>query len=413
MKLVSPSEVKGGAFTPPSKSATIRAFAAAALADGKSTITNPSDCDDALSALKCIKALGSAISYRDCKVIVEGRSGKIESKLDCGESGLCIRMFSSISALFDRRMILVAKGSLKKREVGFIEAPLKSLGAECSTNNGFPPVKVKGPISGRHVFIDGSHSSQFLSGLLIALPLCASDSTIYVANLKSKPYITMTLNLLREFGIKIRPSNDFSKFSIFGNQYYKPSKYIVEGDWSSASFLLVAGAIAGKVKVKGINPSSCQADRAIIDGLIRAGASVKTTKNTVEVQSNTPLRGFEFDATHCPDLFPPLAVLACCCKGKTRLKGASRLKGKESDRGKALVSELGKLGAKIALRGDVLEIVGSRLHGGIVDSHNDHRIAMACAIAGLVCERGVSIKNPQCVKKSFPRFFDVLENLRS
>jgi 3-phosphoshikimate 1-carboxyvinyltransferase len=221
----------------------------------------------------------------------------------------------------------------------------------------------------------------------------------------------MTLGLLREFGIKVKCNKSLSRFDMLGGQRYMARTSTVEGDWSGAAFLLVAGAIAGKVQVDGLNMHSRQADRAILRALRLAGAKVKLGKGSVSVKEHE-LRAFKFDATDCPDLFPPLAALACNCAGTSVIFGAKRLAGKESNRAIALQAELGKMGAKIQVSKDRMLVVGGRLRGAKVDSHNDHRVAMSCAIAALNSAKGADIKNERCVSKSYPQFFRDLESLQ-
>jgi 3-phosphoshikimate 1-carboxyvinyltransferase len=245
----------------------------------------------------------------------------------------------------------------------------------------------------------------------MALPLCPQDSVLTVANLKSKPYLSMTRSLLKEFGIIIHHDGELRRFEIPGKQAYHPRTYRVEGDWSGGAFPLVAGAIAGRVKVRGLSDKSLQADRAILEALEKSGARVRSEGNAVTVEQSR-LEAFEFDATDCPDLFPPLVALACHCKGRSVIQGTERLRHKESDRALALVREFRKMGAHIRVQGGTMEVTGGRLKGGEVCSHNDHRIAMACAVAGLGSEKGVAIREWACVAKSYPQFFDDLEALR-
>lgn len=406
------SEINGSIKAPASKSMMIRAVAAAALAEGKSTIRNPSLCEDGIAAIACARALGAKVTVQKDCVTVEGGIKATDGTLDCGESGLCMRMFAPIAAAAEGNFTLTGRGSLLKRQVGMMQQPLEALGAKCSTSSGMPPVKVQGQIRGGEIEIDGSQSSQFLTGLLMALPLCKEDSLVHVKNLKSRPYLQMTLELLQEFGVEVRANAQLSEFAINGMQSYKPIHYEVEGDWSGAAFLLVAGAIAGKVEVNGLRKDSLQGDKEIVDALKKAGAKVKMAREGAVVES-VPRSSFEFDATDCPDLFPPLAVLACNCSGTSRIRGAGRLRGKESDRGAALVSELGKLGATIELKGDEMLVAGTKLKGGVqLDSHNDHRIAMACAVAALKCEGKVEIRNAGCVSKSYPKFFEDLQKIQ-
>ncbi|MFA5106555.1 MAG: 3-phosphoshikimate 1-carboxyvinyltransferase [Candidatus Micrarchaeia archaeon] len=412
MKKIQPGAIGGTVAAPASKSMMQRAVAAAALAGGKSIISNPSDCDDAKASIGCAQALGARVSKKGGSVEITGGRPEKGGVLDCHESGLSLRMFTPIAALYGHEFTITGTGSILKRPVGMVQKPLARLGAKCSTNNGLPPIRVRGPLKGGKTSVDGSTSSQFVTGLLMALPKCENDSEINVAGLKSRPYVQMTMQLLGRFGIGIGADEELARFSIEGGQEYSPAKYNVEGDWSGAAFLLVAGAIAGNANVTGLDMESLQADRAVLEALELAGAKTVFGNNGLLAQNQGELEAFEFDATECPDLFPPLAALAANCKGTTRIKGASRLAGKESDRGLALVQEFGRLGCKIRVSGDAMEITGSKLAGGIVEAHNDHRIAMACAVAALNASAPVSITGEECVAKSYPGFFEDLESLR-
>jgi len=410
MKRVEPSSLEGNVTAPPSKSMMQRAVAAAALAHGPTVLLNPSFCEDALAALSIAEGLGAEVKREPRKVWIEGGGRPRGHRLACGESGLCMRLFTPIAALFERPFTLTAAGSLGSRPMAALEEPLRALGANCQTHYGFPPIAVRGSIRGGKVSLDGSMSSQVASGFLMALPLCPQDSVLTVSHLKSKPYLRMTLSLLKEFGIIIRHDENLRRFEITGKQAYHPRTYRVEGDWSGGAFLLVAGAIAGRVKARGLSEKSLQADRAVLEALEQAGARISSDGNSVTVERSR-LKAFEFDATDCPDLFPPLAALACHCEGKSVIQGAERLRHKESDRALALVSELGKMGARIQVQGGTMEVRGGRLKGGDVFSHHDHRIAMACAVAGLDSEKGVGIRDWTCIGKSYPKFFDDLEAL--
>jgi 3-phosphoshikimate 1-carboxyvinyltransferase len=260
------------------------------------------------------------------------------------------------------------------------------------------------------VRVDGSLSSQFLSGLLFALPLCTGSSEIRVRHLRSTPYVALTLSLLTRFGICWNADERFESFSIQGGATYRPTSYRVEGDWSGAAFLLVAGAITGKVRVRNLQVDSLQADVGILEAIQTAGARVATDADSVTVEHND-LRGFSFDATDCPDLFPPLVALACHCRGTSLLYGADRLRSKESNRAEALLDVFSRVGARITLAGDRIEVEGTRLRGGVVDAHKDHRIAMAGALAGLTAEEGVAISGWKAVSKSFPAFFQVMQSI--
>jgi 3-phosphoshikimate 1-carboxyvinyltransferase len=410
MKLIKPGAASGSVRAPPSKSMMQRALIIAYLAKGESVITNPTFCDDAIATMDVVQILGAQVAKGPEGVMVQGGGIPRGGVLDCGESGTCMRMISAVAALSGREFKITGKGSLKKRPMGMVEEPLRALGAECRSAGGFPPIRIKGPIHGGRIKVDGSVSSQFLSGLLMALPICKEDSEIVVADLKSGAYVGMTRTIMKMFGADVQSVDGGGRFLIEGSQGYRGRRYAVEGDWSGAAFLLVAGAIGGSVRVERLAKGT-QPDQGIMDALFVAGADIVSEEDAVKVDAGD-LRAFEFDATDCPDLFPPLAVLACNCKGKSVIMGATRLKHKESDRGAVLATELGRLGADIKVIGDRMEITGKLLKGGRIDSHGDHRIAMAGAVAALNCENGVEIKDEKCVSKSYPGFFADLESLR-
>lgn len=416
MKVIKPSEVKGRVKAPPSKSATIRAVAAALLADGVSIIINPSSCDDAAAALSIANDLGGVFIRGEDRVLINGNEGFRRSpsppvSINCNESGLCMRMFPPIAAVAGHNCVLGATGSLMTRPVAMVES-LAAFGVTCKTVQGHPPVTIDGRLRGNTVHIDGSVSSQFLTGLLMALPLCDEDSRVHVHNLASKPYIAMTIAMAQTFGIVIDHDEGMTVFGIRGRQRYRAASVMIEGDWSGASFLLVAGAIAGSVTVHGLSMNSCQADRAILSALDAAGAACRTGEGLVTVEKKD-LNPFEFDARDCPDLVPPLVALAAHCRGKSTIHGTERLRHKESDRSGALSSEFGRMGVTVNVEPDRIEIEGSQPRAARVDSHNDHRIAMACAVAALGAAGDVAIASAGCVTKSYRDFFEDLESIRS
>jgi 3-phosphoshikimate 1-carboxyvinyltransferase len=404
-----PSAIKGQVKVPTSKSMTQRAIAAALLADGQSVIHNPSYCDDSLAAMSIAVGLGARVEPEPEELRITGSVVLKEPKLNCGESGLAIRMFSPIAALYPSEITMVGASSLKKRPMHMIEEALNQLGAKCSSSEGFLPITIHGPVSGGYCEIDGSVSSQLLTGLLMALPLATRDSEIKVNNLKSKPYIDMTLQILKSFGITIRNTR-YEMFHISGNQKYMPQNYTVEGDWSGGSFLLVAGAINGELTVKGLNTDSKQSDMAILKALTTAGAKMKIDGDKIEI-SKSVLKAFDFDATESPDLFPPLVTLASFCDGTSNIKGVSRLIHKESDRAKTLKEEFGKMNIRVEIKDDIMSVTGGKPSGAHVESHEDHRIAMAVAVTALGAKGRVSIRDSQCVSKSYPGFFEDLHNL--
>ena len=408
-RYLEPSALKGSIKAPASKSMSQRAIAAALLADGQSIIHNPSYCDDSLAAMSIAVGLGARVEPQVNELKIFGSSILKEPKLNCGESGLAIRMFSPIAALYPAEITMVGANSLKKRPMFMIEEALNQLGVKCKSSGGFLPLTIQGPIVGGSCEIDGSVSSQVLTGLLMALPLAAKSSDIKVKNLKSKPYIDMTIQILKSFGITVE-NNDYSLFHIPGNQKYIPQNYTVEGDWSGGAFLLVAGAINGQLCVKGLRKDSMQSDVSIIKALENAGAQMIISDDQIEI-TRSELKAFEFNATDSPDLFPPLVALASYCEGISAIKGVSRLIFKESDRARSLKEEFGKMNVNIEVKDDMMYVTGGNPHGAKVESHDDHRIAMAVAVSSLGATGKVSIRDSQCVAKSYPSFFDDLRQL--
>lgn len=407
---VYPSHTGGLIDAPPSKSSMQRAVAAALLARGMTTIENPSYADDSLSALKMAECLGARVSKDPHRVTIMGGFSPVSTTLNPGESGLGVRMFSPIAALHDREIILSGKGSLMSRPMDIIANSLNELGATVTTTGGLLPVRVKGPLTGGECTVDGSLSSQFLTGLLFALPLARNDSLIKVTELKSRPYIDLTLKVLNHFGVEIE-NHDYREFRIRGRQRYIPCDYRVEPDWSGLAFHAVLGATGDAVTIKGTEEEPVQADSAIMAFLERAGATVINEKGSLSVKAES-VEGFRADLTDCPDLAPPLVALAVSCIGRTELTGTARLKVKESDRAETLHKEFAALGATIKVLSDSIMIEGgTKLRGGIVNSHGDHRIAMALAIAAAKAEGPVIIEGAEAVSKSYPGFFDDIAKL--
>lgn len=404
--IISPVPIEGRVSANASKSAMQRAIAAALMAKGKSIIYNPGKSNDCLAALDVAQNLGAEINYVNDKIEIIGRGVEpASSEINCGESGLGIRMFTPIAAISERPLIIQAEGSLKSRPVSFFEEILPQLNVRCQTQNGKPPISLQGPLQARDITVDGSLSSQFLTGLLMAYGFKAENNTITVTDLKSKPYIDLTLQVMQHFGVKV-VNEDFKKFHFGNRQHFRACDYTVEGDWSGAAFLLVAGAVAGQAEVDNLNIRSAQSDKAILQALEKAGAKVMKGMFTILIEKGT-LNAFEFDATDCPDLFPPLVALAANCNGTTILKGTDRLAHKESDRAKTLKEEFGKLGIRIELKKEEMLIYGGTgIHAAETSSHYDHRIAMACAVAALNADAPVKITHAEAVNKSYPEFWN-------
>ena len=305
----------------------------------------------------------------------------------------------------------------------FFDEIFPKLGITIRSNNGRLPIQIQGPLQPKDIFIDGSLSSQFLTGLLIAFAKAAmTPVTIQVSDLKSKPYIDLTIAMMKDFGYKVE-HDDYKRFFIqpqpqqgpvtFHEDPWIPLRVVVEGDWSGAAFLLVGGAINGNISVTGLNLSSAQADRAILQALAMAGVNHSIMNTEVNVLSSQVWgKPFHFNATDCPDLFPPLVALAAYCNGDSVIEGVSRLLHKESNRALTLQEEFKKMGVEIALQDDLMVIKGTGVvTGAIVHSHHDHRVAMACAVAALKANGETRIEGAEAVNKSYPGFYDNLKML--
>ncbi len=400
-----------GALTPPcSKSYAQRALAAALLAEGGSELHGIDFCDDTLSALRCIETLGARVVRSGPALRIEGGLRPRGGRLFTGESGLATRLFTPIASLWHEPVRIEGEGTLLARPMGALLEPLRTLGVAVCDRGGRLPLEVCGPMRGGAVTVDGSLSSQFVTGLLLALPLAAGETTVRVTDPVSTPYIDMTLDTAARFGVEIC-RNGYEEFFVEGMQRYAPATMEIEGDWSAAAMLLVAGATAGEVCVRNIRTLSKQADTAVIRALERAGAGLVCEAGSVTA-ARRPLRAFEFDATHCPDLFPALAALAAAADGTSLLRGVRRLRHKESDRAEAIRSEYGRLGIEVVIDDDTMAVRGGAVRGGRVSAHGDHRIAMSLAVAALRAGGEVVIEGAECVSKSYPSFFEDLQRLR-
>ncbi len=412
---IKPSSISGNLVAPSSKSSMQRACAAALLHHGSTILYNAGSSNDDLAALDVIQKLGAIVHYNTDKSNTIKSKGvqPISNNINFGESGLGIRMFTPIAALSNASLELNGKGSLPSRPMNFFDEIFPSLGIQIQSKNGKLPLIIQGPLVPANITVDGSLSSQFITGLLMAYSAANAEATITVNNLTSKPYIDLTLDVMKDFGMNIPVNNNYESFSFLSSKMQSTGHiyYTVEGDWSSASFLLVAAAIAGNIIINGLNTNSSQADKAIISALVLAGCKPVIEKNAVSI-STTDLYAFEFDATDCPDLFPPLVALAAYCKGTTVIHGVKRLPHKESNRGTTLQEEFGKMGIAIQLQNDEMFITGNDVIGTTINPHNDHRIAMACAVAGLRAKGDTIIDNPHVVNKSYPGFFTDLQKLQ-
>lgn len=414
--IVHPSTISGRVKAPRSKSDMQRACAAALLHKGTTTINDPGRSKDDIAALDVISKLGATINDHHEFIIVNSK-GVLPKQhtINCGESGLGIRMFTPIAALSSDSLTITGVGSLVNRPMNFFNETFPQLGISISSNYGKLPLRIKGPLIPASIEVDGSLSSQFLTGLLMSYSAANSKQVeIRVNDLTSRPYIDMTLRVMEAFGMKSPKVKNYSSFYFDTKEHVSSTgniSYTIEGDWSGAAFMLVAGAITGNVEVGGLKSASLQADKKIMEVLQLAGAKIDWEGEIIRVKTGN-LKAFYFDASECPDLFPPLVALAAFCEGKTMIQGASRLKHKESDRAFTLINEFSKLGLVISQEGDCLVIQGvEKITGAMVDAHGDHRIAMALATAGLRSTDTLLIRNAESVAKSYPDFFDDLVKL--
>ena len=408
-KTILPFKYQGSLVANPSKSYLQRAIVCAVLAKEKTLflIDNPSD--DVSAALRLLPALGA--SFQNGIILPTSSASRLdELELSCGESGLLLRLMSTIGMGFAKRLILHGEGTLLLRSIVSLVDQLRAIGLQVESNNGFLPIIIEGEITNSSLSVNASDSSQFLSGLLISLSQRPFDSVVNVSALSSEPYIDLTMAVLNDFGVRIR-HEDYKTFYIKGNQMMSPQKISIEGDWSGASNHVVGAAISGEITMKGLSIISTQADKSILDALSDFGAMVKVHEHEIKVQQNEK-RPFVFNATHCPDLFPPLAILACAAIGTSEIIGLHRLVNKESNRQLSIIKLLNVLGVNYKIVSDSIFIEGNGVvQGGTIATYNDHRMSMASAIAACIASSDIIIDNVSCVSKSYPNFFNDLEAL--
>ena len=406
------SRLAGSVRAPPSKSHTHRAFFCAALARGKSRLLLPLKCDDTLVTTTALSAVGATIQWKSKEAAVIGamKLRNPSGPILCGESGTTLRFMTAVCATMPFETEISGEPSLLRRPIRDLVVALEKLGASSACQDECPPIRVKGPIKGGSIEIRGDISSQYISALLIAAPLAKTPVNIgIVGPLESKGYVSLTLEMQRKFGIKTRSKDDLTRFEIEPQEYH-PSNVQIEGDWSSAAFLLVAAALSGeKIRVEGLDQASLQADRQLLNILEMMEANVRTDSNSVTME-RSKLRHVEVDVSDCPDLFPAVCVLCAAADGVSTITGTRRLGLKESDRVLAMGEGLRQMGIETSNTKNSFKIHGGKPRGARVDPHHDHRIAMAFAALGL-CTGGLAIRNAECVHKSYPSFWDDLRSL--
>ncbi|MGV8907159.1 MAG: 3-phosphoshikimate 1-carboxyvinyltransferase [Acetobacterium sp.] len=415
-----PRKLSGTIKIPPSKSVSHRAIISAGLAKGVSEISNVLLSQDMMATCQAIEAIGAVIEYKEASdyrytLIIKG-CDKVSLKadeIDCNESGSTLRFIIPILLLQNQRVVVTGKGRLVSRPMTpyyelFKE---KSIAFEHLMNGQDLPLAIKGQLTPGTYCLDGSVSSQFITGLLFALPLLSGDSVIEMTSpLESKPYVDITIEVQKSFGITITNDAD-QRFYIKGNQSYAPCNYRVEGDFSQGAFWLVGGTIGEDIHCNDLNMGSKQGDKVIVEILKAMDGMLEINPEDI-LAKNTTTRGVVIDVSQCPDLVPILGVLGSLSKGTTRIINGERLRYKESDRLMATADVLNTLGGKVTETPDGLIIEGvEKFTGGSVKSHNDHRIAMAVAMASIAAQGNIILEGAEAVNKSYPHFWEDFEKM--
>lgn len=401
----SPFVPNGTVNVPPSKSDVHRAIICAAMANGVSRISPVALSNDIKATIGCIKALGADAVLENNVLTVDG-TNMYKNKtalLNCGESGSTLRFFIPIAAVGNVNATFVGKGKLPQRPIGIFTEALPKAGTVCKTEGGLP-LEIKGQLKSGIFEIPGNVSSQFITGLLLALPILEGDSEIVLTSpLESVGYIAMTIRTMKQFGVNIQATE--KGWHIKGSQSYKTCDYTTDGDWSQAAFFMVLGAVSGKVTVKGVAKDSTQGDKKCAEILARFGAKVTQLDNEVTVEKGE-LKAITIDASQIPDLVPVLSVCAAFAEGTTKIINAERLRIKECDRLKATAELINNLGGKVKELSDGLEITGvSSLKGGNVNGYNDHRIVMSAAVCAARSDGDITATFAMSINKSYPDFY--------
>jgi 3-phosphoshikimate 1-carboxyvinyltransferase len=417
---ITPSQVSGVVSAPPSKSYTHRAVILASLAAGETVIENPLVSDDTLYTIDACRLLGADITIDGKRLKISGTGGQIRvppdrQRIFAGNSGSTIRMVAPLAALSQTKVVLDGDSRLRQRPVGDLLSALKRLGVSTRSleSNGYPPVEIQGgEISSGEVTINGEVSSQHISSLLMIAPYTKGGIKIKIAGgLNSKPYIDITLDVMRAFGVEAE-NRDYKEFLVKGGQRYKASHYRIEGDYSSAAYFFAAGSIGGKpVTVKNLKTDSVQGDRYFLALLSEMGCSVEYQKGQVSVSRQGELGGIAIDMGDYPDIVPTLAVVAAYAHGKTKINNIGHLRFKESDRLSNTATELGRMGIRTEVSANSMVIYGGKPKGAEIEAHADHRMVMSFTNAALFADGDSIINDAEAVTKSYPRFFTDLARL--
>lgn len=401
-----PFQANGTVFAPPSKSDAHRAIICAALSGGVCTIAPIALSDDIRATIGCVEALGATSKIENKTLTIDG-TGVFSNKtaiLDCGESGSTLRFMIPVAAAGGVEATFLGRGRLPERPIGVYTEALPEKGVTVDTEGGLP-LKISGQLKSGVYRVPGSVSSQFITGLLFALPLLKGDSDIILTSpIQSAGYINMTIRTMAKFGVEVDILDN--GWHIRGRQHYVPSDYTTDGDWSQAAFFLVAGAVSGDVEVLNANIDSAQGDRRIAALLREFGAEVIQDGDRLRVK-RSQMTAIDIDASQIPDLVPVLAVCACFASGVTRITNAERLRIKESDRLKTTAQLINSLGGKVRELPDGLEITGvGKLYGGFAEGCGDHRIVMSAAVCASGAAEKIKCTDAMSINKSYPDFFE-------
>lgn len=404
--------LKGSIMIPPSKSLSHRAIIAASLAEGKSVISNVLFSKDIKATIDAMRACGATIEEHEDSLVIYGSNVKrVKNVINANESGSTIRFMIPIALVANEPIEFRGENHLVKRPLDTFFEIFDNQGIKYERGEDYLPLKVYSGLKSGVFKVRGDISSQFITGLLYALPLLDGDSKIEITtNLESKGYIDLTLDMLNKFGITIE-NKDYKEFIIKGNQKFTPYDYTIEGDFSQSAFFLVADCLGADIRLLAMNMDSHQGDKKILKDIEDFNAKIHYETQELYAEP-TILKGATIDFSQSPDLGPALTVLAALSQGTSEFINAGRLRIKECDRITCMREELEKMGAKIEEHEDGMTIYGvNSLHGAVVDSHNDHRVAMSLAMASLKCDGEIKILNAGCVSKSYPNFFSVFEKL--
>jgi 3-phosphoshikimate 1-carboxyvinyltransferase len=414
---VTPSRVRNvdiEVTAPPSKSYTHRALIIGALGKGTTTVLNPLYAEDTKITLNALRTLGVPITEKPDRIIVRGCDGSFpnpeNTTLDLDNSGTSLRLLASLALLCRYPVILTGSARMQERPIGPLVEALCSLGGlvKYLENDGYPPVNIEGHLRGGPVTVDGTISSQFISSVLIASPYAEREVEVLIPSPPaSRSYLDITLEIIRAFGAEVI-SDGYQRFLVNNQKKYSGRTYTVEGDFSSAAyFFAIAAVCGGRARVQNLEPHSVQGDRRFLDALSRMGCTVTYGKKTVTVERTGDLQGITFDMSSSPDSVQTLCMVAASAKTPTTITGIGHLKYKESDRITSTAERLRSLGGNVTVEENRITVFPSPLHGGSIDPVNDHRTAMSFAVLGLSIG-GITIRNAECVSKSFPEFWDLL-----